>query len=112
MRLGGVDRREGQAGEHVVQEPLEFVAAHAVGELESLDAGLGEAVGPVPRLELPNRQVAEHDLVAQEGEQRMRRRGLKVVQLLERVVDRAVARGMAGDRKSTRLNSSHSQTSY
>src|SRR5207247_1907178 len=55
MRLGCVDRRERQAGEHLVEEPLEFVAAHAVGELEPLDAGLGETPGPVPRLELPDR---------------------------------------------------------
>src|SRR5881398_4238560 len=77
MRLGCVDRRERQAGEHLVEEPLEFVAAHAVGELEPLDAGLGETPGPVPRLELPDRQVPEHDLIAQEGEERVGRRGLE-----------------------------------
>src|SRR5437667_10993600 len=96
MRLGRVDRRERQAGEHLVEEPLEFVAAHAVGELEPLDAGLGETPGPVPRLELPDRQVPEHDLIAQEGEERVGWRGLEIVQLLELVVDRALARGMAG----------------
>src|SRR5438309_5594942 len=46
-------------------------------------------------LPISDGQVPEHDLVAQEGEERMRRHTLEVVQLLECVVDRALARGMA-----------------
>src|SRR2546426_11316524 len=74
---------------------LEVFPPHAILELETLDPCLRQALGPVPRLELPQRQPAEHGLVAQEGEQGAWGVRLQVLQLAVRRVDGALARRMS-----------------
>src|SRR5204863_5693365 len=92
--LGCVECCEREARQDLVEEGLELLPAHASRELEPLDAGLRQTLRPVPRPELLERQVAEHDLVAEKGEERVGRGGLEVPELLERGVDGPLARRM------------------
>src|SRR5207245_4080012 len=53
--------------QHFLEEAFEVLAAHPILELEALNAGLREPFAPVPRLQVAERQPAEHDLVTEEG---------------------------------------------
>src|SRR5262249_24298923 len=92
--FGGNDGGEREPCQYLIQRVLELLASHARLELESLDARLGQAHGPVPGFELTDRRLAVHHLVAEEREERRRGVLLQATELLERRVDATITRGM------------------
>src|SRR5207245_3743552 len=85
----------GKTRQHHFEKSLEILATDLIPELQGLNTRLRQELAPIPRLQLAQRQVSEDHLVAEECEQRARRVGLEVTDLLIRDVERALARGMA-----------------
>src|SRR6185295_18613538 len=91
----GTDDGQRQAREHLLEKSLEVLATHRIFELQPLNSGLRQALAPIPRLQLAQRQPSEHHLITEKSEQRARRIGLEVLDLLMGDVEGALARGMA-----------------
>ena len=79
-----------------VEEVVELLLDHLADELHALDAGLREALAPLPLLQLAQLAILEDDLVAQERELEHELRPLELLHGLERQLRGLRARRMCG----------------
>src|SRR2546427_632635 len=89
------DRGERQTGHHFLEKSFEVLAAHAILELQALNAGLREAFAPIPCLQLAQREPSEDHFVTEEREQRARLAGLEILDLLIGDIEGALPRRMS-----------------